>query len=284
MDTKNTVGNDALVEYEIRPKDRISFGFRDLWVSRELLYFYTWRGVRVRYKQAVLGVAWAILQPLFFVGLFTLIFSKGIKIKPTGLPYPVFAFAGLALWHYFNTGVVHAATGLNANAHIIRKIFFPRLVIPLSAVGIAAFDFIFSFAVLLAMAIYHGLPLDWGNFILLALLSILLCTMASAGLGTLLASFHVRFKDFQYLIPFLLQTMLFASPVIYPISTLGEAYWVRLLDFNPVTGPVLLMRSAFSGIPVDWMAVGRSGLTTVLTCIVGLYFFKKLESHLADLI
>jgi lipopolysaccharide transport system permease protein len=283
MEIKNAV-DDVVVEYEIRPKDRISFGFRDLWGARELLYFYTWRGVRVRYKHAVLGVAWAVLQPLFFVGLFTLIFSRGIKISPNGLPYPVFAFAGLSLWHYFNTGVVHAATGLYANAHIIRKIYFPRLVIPISAVGIAAFDFISAFALLIGMAVFYGLPADWGHFIVIALLSIVLCSLASAGLGTLLASFHVRFKDFQYLIPFLMQTMLFASPIIYPTSTLGDADWVKFLDFNPITGPVIMMRSAFSGIPVDWLIVGRSSLTTAFTCVVGLYFFRKLESHLADLI
>jgi lipopolysaccharide transport system permease protein len=272
------------VEYEISPKGRFSFGLAEAWDRRELLYFYVWRGVKVRYKQAALGVAWAVLQPLGLMLVFTLLFKKGIRLDTAPLPYPVFSFAGLVLWQFFNLGAIHSATSIAANAQIIRKIYLPKLVFPISAIGVAAFDLLFAFAVLVGLALWHGLPGNFGSFAMLGSLALLLLVLATTGLGMLLAAFHVRFKDFQYVIPFMLQIMLFLSPIIYPKAALGNGGWTALLDCNPISGPVLLLRAGLGNGQVPWEQVGYSALTTVALLGLGLFSFRKMEAYFADLV
>ena len=239
--------------------------------------------MKVKYKQAALGAAWAILQPLLLMLLFTLIFSKGLKLATGTLPYPFFAYAGLTLWHFFSSSVSHAAASMAANSNIIKKIYFPRLVVPLSAVAVAAFDFGFAFLVLLGLAAYFEVAVGWMRLLFFLPASLLLAAIAATGMGTLLAALNVKYKDFQYVIPFLLQVLFFASPVIYSAAILGEGRWMEMLDFNPVAGAIHLFRSAFSAEAVDWSLVGKSSASALLLFASGIFFFRKTEAFFADL-
>jgi lipopolysaccharide transport system permease protein len=262
-----------------------SLGLNDIWQFRELLYFLTWRDVKVRYKQTLLGAAWAILQPLLTMLIFTLIFGRLAGIKSDGIPYPVFAYGGLLVWTFFSNAVTNSGNSLVGSANLITKIYFPRMLIPGASVGAGLVDFGIAFLVLLGLLIYYRIPV--GLEVLMVLPLLVLSTLLALGVGMWLSALNVKFRDVRYAIPFLIQLWLFASPVIYPASMLqGRMRW--LLMVNPVSGIIENFRTALfgqlTGREFDWSALGISALLTVAILFYSAYSFRRMERTFADIV
>jgi lipopolysaccharide transport system permease protein len=262
-----------------------SFNLRDLWRYRELFYFLTWRDVKVRYKQTVLGAAWAILQPVFNMILFSLIFGRVAKLPSDNIPYPLFAFAGLLPWTFFSNAIGMAGNSLVGNSHLVTKVYFPRMIIPAAAVLAGLVDFAFAFAVMGVLLVWYQVPLS-PNLILAPALALLISVLAFAT-GTLLSSLNVKYRDIRYVIPFLIQFWFFATPIIYPMSMMpGKYRWVYRL--NPLTGIIEAFRvSLLGGVNhsgFDWASVGSSALITLLLLTYAAYHFRGTERIFADII
>lgn len=269
------------MEYEIRPKEKFDTGLRELWQQRELLYFFTWRDIKVKYKQTVLGIAWAVLQPLLLMLLFTLVFGRMLQVT-TNIPYPVFAYSGLILWNIFSTGITSSGNSMVSNAGIIKKIYFPRLIIPVSGVIVSLFDFLMTLPFFLAVLVWQKcLPgaQAWLSFPL----GVLMITIATIGPGCLLAALNVKYRDFRYIIPFLIQVLMFAAPVIYPVTYASSPVVRWLSALNPVSGALNVFRSGFTGCAVDYPAVLISLSSSLVLLAGGVYYFRKTESYFADL-
>jgi len=254
----------------------------ELWAYRELLYFLVWRDLKVRYKQTAIGVAWAILQPLFAMVVFSVVFGKLAKVPSDGIPYPVFAYCGLLPWQLFAHALNESANSLVGSQSLITKVYFPRLVIPLAAVLAGVVDFGIAFLVLLGMmVVFHIVPtgavMNLPFFLLLALACALAC-------GLWLSALNVQYRDVRYTIPFLVQVWLFATPVVYPSSLIPES-WRALYGLNPMAGVVEGFRWALLG-----KAEGPGGLLAVSTAMVvvlligGLYYFRRMEKTFADVV
>jgi lipopolysaccharide transport system permease protein len=262
-----------------------SLDLRDLWRYRELFYFLTWRDVKLRYKQTVLGAAWAILQPVFNMILFSFIFGRVARMPSDEIPYPLFAFAGLLPWTFFSTAIGMAAASLVSNANLITKVYFPRMIIPAAAVLAGLVDFAFAFLVMLVLLVWYQVPLGF-NLIMLPVLIALTSALAFA-VGTLLSSLNVKYRDIRYVIPFLTQFWMFATPIIYPVSMMPEKYqWIFKL--NPLTGIIEAYRVALlSGVnnsSFDWTAIGFSAFITLLSLAYATYHFRGTERIFADII
>ncbi len=266
----------------IRPPSGFSLGLRELWQYRELFYFFTWRDIKVRYKQTYLGILWALLQPLGMMLIFTFLFSKTWKIDTTPVPYPIFVLAGLMLWNLFNASVSGAGESMIRNAQIINKIYFPRLVIPCSSMLVALFDCIICLVIFFVFCIVYKQP------VLLSALAympaaILIVLLSAFGAGTLLAALNVKYRDFRYAIPFLLQFLFFASQVIYPLGMVQQTSLKYILAINPVNAAIELFRHPLQGTPVDLNIVGIGVGVALLLAITGLFYFRKTEAFFADL-
>lgn len=273
-----------MLELEIKPQRKFTLGWRELWQYRELFYFFTWRDIKVRYKQATLGVLWAAMQPLSMMLLFTVIFSRGLKVSSDGLPYPIFAFSGLMIWNIFSNGLLNAASSMVANANIIKKIYFPRLIIPLSSILTALFDFLFAFGVFIILLVYYQLHFSLWKLVIFAPLSILLTVITTFGLGTLLASLNIKYRDFQYALPFMIQFLLFLNPVLYSTKAFDNILIRRIMQFNPIAGAIDLMRSIFTGgSDFQWSMVAGQFMVAFIFLILGIYVFRKTEAYFADL-
>ncbi len=271
------------MEFEISPKNRFSLGTRELWAYRELFYIFTLRDIKVKYKQTVLGFLWAILQPLLLALTFSFFLGKAISNSTNmQMPYELFAFSGLVLWGIFSTGLNNAGNSMVANANIIKKIYFPRLIIPISAVFVGLFDFAMALSVFLLYCLFNGVALNLNAFWLIPL-SILLTCMATMGSGALLAALNVKYRDFRYIIPFLVQFVLFLSPVIYPLSISPSPSLKYLLALNPMTAPLELFRASFSNAPMDLFPITISICSSLFFFVLGIYYFKKTEAYFADL-
>lgn len=271
------------MEYEIKPKEKLSLGLQELWQYRELFYFFTWRDIKVKYKQTVLGFAWAIFQPLIMTLVFTLFLGKAIADhSELPLPYPIFVLSGMLLWSVFSNGLSNAANSMVNNANIIKKIYFPRLIIPLSAILVSLFDFLMGFLVFIPALFYYHVSMSWTAIYLLPI-ALLITVLASFGLGTLLAALNIKYRDFRYILPFFIQAFLFITPIIYPanISQNNIVHWVMRL--NPMSAAVETFRAAF--LPhyhfgTDfWISFG----IVVLVFLSGLIYFRKTEYYFADL-
>lgn len=270
------------LQYEIQPAGKISIGVKELWDFRELFYFFTWRDIKVKYKQTALGILWAILQPFLLMIVFSLFFGQALNVPSDNIPYPVFVFSGLLLWNIFSSGLSNAANSMVSNAGIIKKIYFPRLIIPMSAIFVALFDFIMAFLIYLGLLLYYQHPVKW--FIVFFLpLSILITVLSTFGMGTFLAALNVKYRDFRYIIPFLIQVLLFLSPVIYPVSIIKYEWAKYVLSLNPMSGAIDLLRSAFTGVPADWQLVTISFGISMVLFFSGLFYFRKTEYYFADL-
>ena len=263
-------------------KGWVSLNLGELWEYRELLYFLTWRDIKVRYKQTVLGAAWAIIQPFFTMVVFSLFFGKLAKVPSDGIPYPIFAYAALVPWTFFASGLNQSANSLVGDANLIKKVFFPRLAIPISIVIAGVVDFVLAFIVLLGMMVFYGifptLNIIWLPFLLLLTLT------ASLGAGLWLSALNVQFRDVRYTVPFLTQFWLFATPIAYPSSLLSEP-WRTLYGINPMVGVVEGFRWALLGTdtaPGPIMIV--SSLVALALLIGGAYYFRRLEKSFADVI
>ncbi len=266
----------------IQPPSKISLGIKELLQYRELFYFFTWRDIKVKYKQTVLGVLWAVLQPLGMMLLFTFIFSKTLKMDSGSMIYPVFVLSGLILWNLFNTSVSHAAESIIANAGIIKKIYFPRLIIPCSAILTALFDFAMAFIIFICICIYYKQPVHWSAAYYFPA-GIFLILLSAFGLGTLLSALNIKYRDFRYLIPFLLQVLFFASQVIYPLQVIKNTLLKNILSVNPVNGAIELFRAALTGAAPDMTVIAISTAASCILCLAGIYYFRKTESHFADI-
>jgi lipopolysaccharide transport system permease protein len=267
----------------IRPKKTISLNdFRELWRYKELLYFFTWRDLKVRYKQTFIGVLWAILQPFITMIVFSLFFGKLANVPSDGVPYPIFVYVGLLFWQFFSGALVDTSNVLLTNQSIITKVYFPRLILPISGVITKSVDFVIAGVILAGMMIYYGyLPQLMGLWLLPILLVITF--MAAVGGGLFLAAVNVKYRDVRYALPFFIQILLFLTPVIYPASIAGSYSW--LLALNPMTGVIQSARAALLGTtPVNWLLLGISFCACLSLLIVGALYFKKVERYFADIL
>ncbi len=274
-------------EYTILPSGNFHLGFSELKRYRELFYFFTWRDIKVKYKQTVLGFLWAVLQPLLMMLIFTFFFSSLLKIPTDGLPPAVFYFSGLLLWNLFSSGLSGSANSMVENANIIKKVYFPRLVIPISSILASLFDFLMAFIIFIGLIAFYSFK---GNEITVLPsliyfpLALLLTLVTTCGLGCLLASLNVKYRDFRYVIPFMIQFLMFVSPVIYPISILKEHIWAQyLFAINPLTGALNLARAGFTGMSPDWTLICISYISSIILFVIGIFVFRKTESYFADL-
>jgi lipopolysaccharide transport system permease protein len=265
----------------IRPsKGWISLNLPDLWEYRELLYFLTWRDIKVRYKQTVLGAAWAILQPFFTMVVFSLFFGKLAKVPSDGIPYPIFSYAALVPWQFFATGLTNSTNSLVGSANLIKKVYFPRLVVPISAVLSGVVDFALAFVVLLGMMLYYGI-VPTAAVIWLPLL-LVLALVTSLGVGLWFTAMNVQFRDVRYAVPFLVNAWMFATPIAYPSSLLDEP-WRTLYGINPMVGVVEGFRWALLGTETaPGPIVLVSALVSVALLIGGAFYFRRMEKTFAD--
>jgi lipopolysaccharide transport system permease protein len=268
-------------EVLLRPRRGwVAIDWRELWLQRELLFFLILRDVKVRYKQTVLGVGWAVLQPLFMMVIFTLFFGRMAGIPSHGFPYPVFNYAGLLPWVFFSNSVTLAGLSLVNHQALLTKVYLPRLFVPSAHIGGALVDLSISFCVFLVLMTAYGIMPGSGVVMLPVL--ILLTIAAALGAGLTLAALTVSYRDFRYLQQFMLQAWMFLSPVIYPLSEVPERYqWIMAL--NPLTGIIEGYRSAFLGLPWNWPVLGISTVVTALMLMFGLFYFRKTERRFADI-
>jgi len=255
---------------------------RELWAFRELLYFLIWRDVKVRYKQTVIGAAWAILQPLMQMIVLSAFFGRLIDGADLGVPYPLFAFAGLLPWNFFSNSVASAASSMVGNQGLITKVYFPRLFLPGSAIGVAAIDFVIAFVMLLVLMLWYGVGL--APSLLLAPLMILGLAGAALGVGTLLAALTVAYRDFRYVVPFLVQLWMFATPAVYMNSQAIGPRWEWLMPLNPAHGFILNFRRAALGQELDVYALLVSLVVTIALLLGGCLYFRRVERTFADII
>jgi lipopolysaccharide transport system permease protein len=260
----------------------VSLKLRELWEYRELLYFLTWRDIKVRYKQTVLGAAWAIIQPFFTMVVFSLFFGRLAKIPSDGIPYPIFSYAALVPWTFFAHGLSQSSNSLLSNANVIKKVYFPRLAIPISVVLSGVIDFVLAFLVLLGMMLYYGMA-PAINVIWLPLL-LLLALVTCLGAGLWLAAMNVQFRDVRYTVPFLTQFWLFATPIAYPSSLLSEP-WRTLYGLNPMVGVVEGFRWALLGTDTAPGPIIIASAVAALGLLVGgAFYFRRMEKIFADVV
>ena len=271
------------MEYEIKSKERLSIGINELWQYRELFYFFTWRDIKIKYKQTLLGFAWVILQPFAMMVIFSVFFGKALKVPSDNIPYPIFVYSGLLLWNIFSTSIGNAGNSMVNNANIIKKIYFPRLIIPISSVLASLVDFVAAFIIFIGMLFYYKTNIDFLTFIPLLMVSITITSISSFGLGSLLAALNIKYRDFRYIIPFFIQAMLFLTPVIYPVSILNNTWVKYLLALNPMYSAIELFRHTIIFKPLEYSLLLISISSAVLFFIIGLYYFRKTESYFADL-
>lgn len=253
----------------------------EIWAYRDLLYFLTWRDIKIRYKQTLLGAAWAIIQPLFAMLLFTLLFGKLAKIPSDNIPYPLFAYAGLLPWTFFANAVTNSGNSLVGSTSLITKVYFPRMIIPAAAVVAGLVDFFIALLLLIPLLIYY--QIQPGLNLLLLPLFCLLTTLLALGVGMLLSALNVRFRDVRYALPFLIQLWLFASPVIYPSSMIPEK-WKWILSLNPMTGIIEGFRASLFGKDFEWQAIIVSAVLTMFLLVGAAYVFRRVEDTFADIV
>jgi len=271
------------MEFEIKPQSKFSLGLKELWEYRELFYFFSLRDIKVKYKQAVLGVLWAVLQPIVMAVLVSVFFGKAISsYAALSMPYEIFVLSGLVLWGIFSSGLNNAGNSMVSNANIIKKIYFPRLIIPISSVLVGLFDFFMAFVVFLIYCFAKQVSISAIAFLYFPLAIALTC-LATFGSGTLLAALNVKYRDFRYIIPFLIQVLLFLTPVIYPVTISGSPVLQAIMALNPMTAPMDIFRAAFTGQTLHSTADLVSILSSLLFFVIGLVYFRKTEAYFADL-
>jgi len=266
----------------IRPSARwVPINFREMWAYRELLFFLTWRDIKVRYKQTVLGAAWAVLQPVLTMVVFSIFFGRLAKLPSDGIPYPIFALSGLIPWQLFSYALTQSSNSVVANKNLISKVYFPRLIVPLAAVLSGLVDFAIAFAVLIVMMLYYGIAP--GPAVIAIPLAILFTVVAALSVGLWLSALNVRYRDVQYTIPFLTQFWMFVTPIAYSTTLVPERFRV-VYGLNPMAGVVECFRWALLG-----QARGSGSLMAISAVVVliaffgGLVYFRKVEKTFADL-
>ncbi len=267
----------------IKPKKTFSLeDVREVWRYKELLYFFVWRDIKVRYKQTVVGIGWAIFQPFMTMVVFSVFFGQLIKVPSDGIPYPIFVYTGLLFWQLFSSALSDTSNSLIGNASIVTKVYFPRIILPLADTANKFVDFFFaSLAFIYLLFHYHYVPQLSG--LLLVPLLLIITSATAVGAGLMLASINVKYRDVRYILPFFLQLLLFLTPVIYPSSIVGKYAW--LLSLNPMTGVIKAARSGLLGTaPIGWYSLGISAIAAVVLLSAGIFFFKKTERYFADIV
>lgn len=267
----------------IRPNSHAGLNFKELKAYRELFFYFAWRDVKVRYKQSILGIGWAILQPFILMVVFTLFFNRVAKISSGDIPYAIFSYTGLLFWNTFSSALTRSSNSLVQNQSVITKIYFPRLIVPISATIVAFIDFLFAFIVFIGLMVYYDLAPGTAGLVFL-IPAIMITFLAASGLGMFLSSVNVKYRDVQQIVPFLVQLGLFLTPVIYPVSLVPDRYqWILYL--NPMTGVITAMR-------VWWLHQGTlnrnlliiSIVSSIVLFLVGYKYFKTKEREFADII
>ncbi|HEV3164069.1 MAG TPA: ABC transporter permease, partial [Isosphaeraceae bacterium] len=261
----------------------VGLNLREFWAYRELLYFLTWRDIKVRYKQTTLGAAWAVLQPVMTMAIFTIFFGRlaGIETRTGGVPYPLFVFSALLPWMFFANAMTACGNSLVGSSSLVTKVYFPRLVIPLSTVAAGLVDLAISFVVLLALLAFYQVPPAWPW--LLVPLFLAAVVLAACGMGMLLSALTVSYRDFRYVVPFLSQIWMFLTPVMYP-GSIVPARWQRLYYLNPMAGLIDGFRAVLLGQPPEWSHVLPSLIIAILILLAGAAYFHKVEGDFADVI
>ena len=267
----------------IRPKRLFHLSdLREIWNYRELLYFFSWRDLKVRYKQTVIGVLWSVLQPFITMIVFSFFFGQLVKVPSDGVPYPIFVYTGLLFWQFFSDSLGETSNSMVTNRAIVAKVYFPRLLLPISSVITKFVDLAISAVILVGLMVYYGFTPHLDGLLILPLL-LLLTFLASIGLGLLLAAVNVKYRDVRYALPFVIQILLFVTPVIYPASIAGK--YSTILALNPMMGVIQSARAALLGTtPINWMLILTSAITGIILLAIGLTYFKKTERYFADII
>lgn len=263
-------------------KGWLGIDFKELWRYRELVFFLTWRDIKVRYKQALLGVSWAILQPLLTMVIFTLIFGVLLGTPSENVPYPLFSLTALLPWQLFANALQRSSVSLVGNANLLTKIYFPRLAIPLSSVFAALVDFGVSFIVLLGVMFYYRYWPGWNILWLIPM--VLLALLTALAVGLWLSALNVQYRDVQHMVPFIIQVWMYASPIVYPIETIPEGTWRYLYSLNPMVGVIQGFRWVLLGsTPPDINAL-ISVVVVFIIFISGLLYFRRMEKTFADIV
>ena len=271
-------------EVVIEPaKGLLHLDLDELWRYRELFYIFAWRDLKVRYKQTAIGAAWAILQPLVMMIVFTVIFGNLAGIDSDGIPYPIFVYTGLLIWQYFSSSLDKASNSLIAHQAMVQKIYFPRIILPIASTLSGLVDLAIASSILVALMVYYRFtPTPVG--ILLLPVFVMITTLAALGLGFFLSAINVKFRDIRYALPFFIQIMLYVTPVIYPVSLTGGK-WRALIWLNPMSGVIRNMRAGMLGVTgMDWTLLLASGVLSAVLFMVGLVYFRANEKEFADII
>lgn len=279
-DTQHALPKKPLTVIEPR-KGWVPVDFRDIWHYRDLLRILTLRDIKVRYKQTLLGAAWAVIQPLLQMIVFTLFFGRLAGMPSDGVPYPIFAYVGLVPWTFFSNAVTNSGNSLIGNSNLVTKVYFPRLIIPIASVASGLLDFAIAFALLALMMIYYRVSPSI-NMLILPLL-IFMTSVLAIGIGAWMSALNVKYRDIRYALPFIVQLGLFATPIIYPVSIVPEG-WRWLIALNPLSGQIEAYRAAIFGRTFDWSALAVSVVITTLMFVFAAYNFRKMERSFADVI
>lgn len=272
-------------EIVIQPSHRLSLNLKELWQYRELIYIFAWREIKIKYKQAILGILWVILQPLMMMLLISFFLSDIIKPSYTSMPYYLYVFIGLVIWNLFSNAVNLSVNQILANANIIKKIYFPRLIIPLSSILVALFDFIVSLFILIVLISIQDIYL-WAKFhFFYFLVGLIIAILFAFSLGTFLSALVVKYRDFKYILPFIIQVLFFASPVMYDIQHKVPHNYQWIVYLNPLNVSIDLFRAAFeSDSHFQWMALLYQMFFLLIFFLVSVYLFRKTEEYIADVI
>jgi lipopolysaccharide transport system permease protein len=255
---------------------------KEVWHYKELFYFFAWRDVKLRYRQTVLGVVWVVIQPFFTMIVFSILFGGIAKMPADGIPYPIFYYAALLPWTYFSTALSQSGNSLIASANLITKVYFPRIILPVTPALVGLVDFMIGFLVLIGMMVYYRFALSW-KLLLWPVLVIPLMFL-TFGFGTLLSALNVKYRDIKYAVPFFIQILLFATPIIYPVSAVPDRFqW--LIALNPLTGLIEAFRAVcLPGRQINWSSLGISFAVTACLGVVSLIYFNKTEGYFSDIV
>lgn len=274
--------NSPLPHVRIKSEDAgVQLNLGDLWAYRELLYFLTWRDVKVRYKQTLMGVAWVVIQPLATMLIFTFVFQRIARLDSGAIPYPLFAYSGLLLWAFFAGAVSAGTNSLISNTSLVTKVYFPRAFIPAAAVGAGLVDLAVGSVLMAGLAAYYGVRVTWA--LLLLPVFVALAAMLALAVGMLASALTVKYRDLRHALPFLLQFWMFASPVIYPSEAVPER-WRWLLTLNPLAGVLEGFRASLAGLRIDWTLAAVPFFVAPILLALAFYVFRKLEDTFADVI
>lgn len=274
----------SIMEIVIKPKNQWwKLDLKEIWLFRDLFYFLTWRDVKVKYKQTVVGAAWAIFRPLITMVVFTIFFGKFAQMPSDGVPYPIFVYTGLLFWTLFSSSLSDIANSFVGNEKIITKIYFPRIILPVASIFTNMVDFFIASIILIGMMFFYGFSPSYVSFIFLPVL-LIITVLTTIGIGLLFASLNVKYRDVRYVLPFFIQLLIFVTPVIYPVSLISEQYrW--LLGINPMAGVIDTARVVILGTgSVDWYLIIVSVVSMLCYCVIGYIYFKKVERYFADVI